>query len=74
MVLNGESTSLSNSQCTILGSGSSAGVIGDQLTVNLNTVFKPAFAGPKGVWLGVQTAGGQSSNWQALGIWQVPRN
>ena len=74
MVLNGGSTSLSNSQCTILGSGSSASVNGNQLSVTLNTVFKPAFAGRKGVWLGAATLSGQSSNWQALGVWQVPGN
>ena len=71
MVLNGTS-SLSNSQCTILGSGSSASVSGNQLMVTLNTVFKPAFAGRKGVWLGAVTSTGQSSNWQALGTWRVP--
>lgn len=74
MVLNGGNASLSNSQCTIFGSGSSASVNGNQLTVTLNTVFKPAFAGRKGIWLGVATLTGQSSDWQALGAWQVPGN
>ena len=72
MVLNGVSTSLSNSQCTILGLGSSAAISGNQLAVTLNTMFKPAFAGRKAVWLGASTQSGQSSDWQALGVWQVP--
>src|SRR5208337_316065 len=45
MVLGGSST-LSNSQCTVSAQGSSAAVNGNQLTVNLNIAFKPAFAGP----------------------------
>ena len=72
MVLNGGSTTLSNSQCTILGSGSSASVNGNQLTVTVNAVFKPAFAGRKAVWVAASTLSNQSSNWQALGAWQAP--
>ena len=74
MVLNGASASLSNSQCMIIGPGSSASVNGNQLKVTLNTVFKPAFSGRKAVWLGAVTLTGQSSSWQSLGAWAVPRN
>ena len=66
MILNGSGTNLSNSQCTILGSGSAASANGNLLTVTLNTQFKPAFAGRKAVFLGVATGTGQSSGWQSL--------
>jgi len=72
MILTGSNT-LSNSQCTVSAQGSSAASNGNQLTVNLNIAFKPAFAGPKAVWMAVQTMGGaQTSPWQSLGAWQVP--
>lgn len=72
MVLNGTNT-LSNSQCTISAQGSSVAANGTQLVVNLNVAFKPAFTGPKGVWMATQTNGGaQTSAWQALGVWRVP--
>ena len=48
-------------------------VNGNQLDLNLNIAFKPAFAGTKTVWMAVQTMGGaQTSKWQPLGAWQVP--
>ena len=72
MVLDGSNASVSNSQCTISAAGSTATQNGNQLKLTLNTAFKPAFAGRKGVWLGVASITGQSSNWQALGAWQVP--
>ena len=64
---------IGNSQCTISAQGSSVTVNGAQLIVNLNIAFTHAFAGPKGVWMATQTMGGaQTSQWQALGAWQVP--
>ena len=44
------SGSVSNSQCTVLGSGSSATISGNQLTVGYNIQFKAAFAGAKTIW------------------------
>jgi len=74
MVLTG-TNSVSNSQCTVSAQGSSVVLSGNQMTVKLNVSFQSAFAGPKGVWMAVQTMGGaQTSNWQALGVWQVPAN
>ena len=71
MVLTG-TNSLSNSQCTISAQGSSVTTSGNQLTVNLNITFKPAFTGPKAVWMAVQNLGAQTSPWQALGAVRVP--
>ena len=43
------------------------------MTVNLNIALKPAFTGPKAVWMAVQTvAPAQTSPWQALGALRVP--
>ncbi len=70
IVLTG-TNSISNSQCTVLASGSSVTVSGNQLILNLNMVFKSAFAGTRIVWLATQTTSGQTSPWQALARWQV---
>ena len=72
MVLTGTNT-LSNSQCTVSAQGSSVTTNGASMTVALNVSFKSgAFAGPKGIWLAVQTVAGQTSPWQALGAWRIP--
>lgn len=71
MILTG-TNSVSNSQCTVFAQGSSATVSGALLTLNLTITFKPAFTGPKAVWMAVQTLAAQTSPWQALGAWRVP--
>ena len=63
---------LSNSQCSISAQGSSIVTSGSQLTVNLNITLKPAFTGPKAVWMAVQTIVAQTSPWQAIGAVRVP--
>jgi hypothetical protein len=74
MSLSGTGT-LSNSQCTISAQGSSAVQTGAQVALTLNITFKPAFVGPKAVWMAAQTLGAaQTSAWQALGAWNVPGN
>ena len=71
MVLTGTNT-VSNSQCTVSAQGSSVVTSGAQLIVSLNIGFKPAFAGPKGVFMAVQTLSAQTSAWQPLAEWYVP--
>ena len=71
MVLTGTNT-LSNSQCTVSAQGSTVTSSGATSQVTLNIAFKPAFTGPKGVWMAVQTVAGAVSPWQALGAWRVP--
>ncbi len=74
MILTGTNT-VSNSQCTVLSQGSTVTLNGAQLIVALHITFKPAFSGPKGVWMAVQTLGGaQTSSWESLAAWQVPGN
>jgi peptidyl-Asp metalloendopeptidase len=71
----GGTGSVENSQCRISAQGSSAVVNGNRLTLNLNVLFKPAFAGPVAIFGAVQTnAGGviSTSPWRPLGAWQVP--
>jgi hypothetical protein len=47
----GSAGTLQNSQCTLNGSGSSVSIAGSTLTVNASLTFKPAFTGPKTVFL-----------------------
>ena len=71
MLLNGGNGSLSNSQCTIFGAGSSASTDGDQLALTLDVKFSSSFAGRKIIWLASSTLSGQASKWEALGAWVV---
>jgi hypothetical protein len=58
------SGSLSNSQCTIVGAGSSVSVSGNQLTVVYNLEFKPSFAGTRSIWTNAYSSSLQGSPWQ----------
>jgi len=71
MALTG-SNSLSNSQCTVLASGSSYTKAGAAATLTLNITFSTAFAGHKGIWLAAQTLSLHSSDWQAQGELTLP--
>ena len=71
MVLAG-TASLENSQCRVNAQGSSVVRSGGRLTLNLNLTFKPGFAGPKSVWLALQTLTAVTAPWKVSGAWQVP--
>jgi hypothetical protein len=65
----------SNSQCTIFGSGSSATVSGNTLTVKFNIVFDGSdFSGAKQLYLFATNSAGQfNANFnQQLGSWTIP--
>ena len=64
------SGSVSNSQCTITGSGSSFTAGGTNLTLTLNTTFT-GFSGNKVMYLAARS-GTVSSNWQAVGSITIP--
>jgi len=64
--------SISNSQCTINGTGSSVSGSGNNLTLILNITFSGAFSGNKVFYLSAQDKTGANSGWQALGTWGVP--
>jgi len=66
------SGSVSNSQCTINGAGSSVSGTGNTLTLTLAITFNPIFAGNQIFFLAARNNNGQNSNWQAVGSIAVP--
>ena len=65
--------SMSNSQCTVSGVGSSAAGSGNTLTLTLNVSFTGAFAGNRIFYTASGNAAGtENSGWNALGAWTVP--
>jgi hypothetical protein len=56
----GSSSTLSNSQCTVVASGSSAQISGNTLTVNFEVSFSTKFSGTKQLYLGSEDVNG---NW-----------
>jgi len=72
MVLNGSAGTIQNSQCSVNGVGSSAVKSGNGLTLTLNITFKAALAGNRVVWVaGRDGAGGNNTDWQAMGTTTV---
>lgn len=62
-----------NSQCSVLGSGSSVAASGNALTLTLNlTMSTPAFRGARVVYGAARDMAGNNSGWQAIGTWNVP--
>lgn len=58
----GSSSVLSNSQCTVVASGSSAQISGNTITVSFDVMFQAKFAGTKQLYLGSEDVNG---NWSA---------
>jgi hypothetical protein len=71
----GSSSSISNSQCTLSGAGSSVTKSGNNLTVNFALSFATTYTGSKNVYLEANSAGdsstGPSSGWVEKGTWSV---
>ena len=72
----GTNASISNSQCTLNGSGSSIKITGNNLTMTVSLQFKPAFkttgsATKKVYGYPVSSAGLTPTNWVAMGSWTV---
>lgn len=65
------SNTLSNTQCTLNGSGTALANNGTTSTLTLSLTFKPAFSGSKNVYLYADDSAGNNSNWQTLGAWAV---
>jgi len=57
----GSSSTLSNSQCTVMASGSSAQISGNTVTVNLEVTFPAEFAGTKQLYMGSEDVHGRWS-------------
>jgi hypothetical protein len=65
------SGSVSNSQCTVNGAGTTASGTGNVLTLAVNLTFAN-YAGNKIVYTAARDLHGGNSGWQALGVWNVP--
>jgi hypothetical protein len=70
----GGSSSLANSQCTLNGSGSSAALSGNTLTLTVAITFSSAFAGAKTIYMQTNTHEGLNTGLQAHGSWTVPNS
>jgi hypothetical protein len=68
----GSGATLQNGQCTIELTGTSVGLGGNTLTLNLNVTFAASFAGTKNVYMFAANASGRSSGWVDRGDWSVP--
>jgi len=66
------SGTLSNSQCTLNLTSSSASPNGVNLGLVLNITFAPAFSGAKNIYMLAKSSAGPSSGWQQRGTWTVP--
>ena len=60
---------LENSQCTLRGTGSSAVVSGNNLTLVVPITFKAAFVGAKGIWTNATDTNGVQAGWPQVGMW-----
>ena len=68
----GSAGSVSNSQCTVYGTGSSASGSGNTLTLTLNVRFSSSFAGERIIYMAARDVAERNSGWQAMGRWTVP--
>lgn len=66
----GESEVLGNNQCSIDLRDSSVSSAA-HLSIHVDIIFQPNFAGPKTIWVEADDNAGDSSGWQALGTWSV---
>jgi hypothetical protein len=68
----GSSQTLSNSQCSIDVSSSSASGSGNVLTLAVATTFSSGFAGNRIIYAAGRDAASNNSGWQPVGTWAVP--
>src|SRR5262249_5686613 len=66
----GQNSNLSNSQCTVSGSGSWVSASGNNLSLNLALTFLSAFSGAKNFYAEV-TNGTTDTGWMQLGTYTV---
>jgi len=69
-VLLGSSTPIQNAQCAV--TLVSAQGSGNDLVLTMNITFKPGFGGNKVVYVAARDASQGNTDWQGLGVWQVP--
>ena len=68
----GSATQVSNSQCTLKGTGSSFSKSGNDLTLKVALTFTGKFAGQKKVYLYAWGNNGLNSGWLQKGTWTIP--
>jgi len=70
VVLGNPGTAIQNSQCSV--NLTSATGSGNTLTLVLNIAFTAAFGGNKIQYLAARDNSGGNTDWQRMGVWQVP--
>ena len=65
----GASETLSNSQCTLSGSGGLPTLMGDTLTAPFSILFNAGYAASQNIYGLVQSYSGADSPWATLGTW-----
>jgi hypothetical protein len=66
----GSNEQVSNSQCTLTGSGTSSIMAGNTLTLNVTLTFSGTFTGAKNAYVFLQGYDGlDSGGWQPVGTW-----
>ncbi len=65
----GTNSTLSNTQCTLSGSGGLASARGNDLTAPFSITFKAGFTGSQKIWGLAQKYSGAQSAWTMLGTW-----
>ena len=68
----GSAESVSNSQCTISGQGTSAVVSGNSLTLTLAVSYSASFRGNRVIYSAAQSVSNVTSGWQTIGAALVP--
>ncbi len=68
----GSNATVSNSQCTIRGTGSSAVGSGNNLTLTLNISFSASFTGSRVIYTAARDNGSGNSGWKTIGASQIP--
>jgi len=66
------SGTVSNSQCSISGAGSTVSAGGNYLWLTLTIAFSQSFSGNKVIYSAAGDSSGNNTGWQALGVRQVP--
>jgi hypothetical protein len=65
----GSATTVSNSQCTLNGTGSSFSNAGNNLTLSVSLTFNAAFAGAKNIYMYAAENSGLTAGWTQKGTW-----
>ncbi len=71
-VVQGSGSVISNSQCSIAGTGFGAYRSGNGATITVTVWFNSWFAGTKSIYVNARDNEGLSSGFQSMGKWQVP--